>query len=345
MTLMAVLITLIATGVAVYAVVFVYANRHARVQTGRIAQPSAFSDLPDATSSISVLTWNIGYAALGKDADLIVDKGRSFRALSANEIDAAAHNIADWLAANARDVICLQENATAGFLTRDVPLRSIIADALPAQPHLFWSDMKSAFVPRFLHIDHGMSVHARLSCSGGDADVLSQDGTHILGLLRKRYGALTSRYEISDAGQEWVIFNIHLIAYDAEGHARRHQLEKLMRRAHLEYKKGNFVIIAGDWNMRLTPTEFKSRTEPKDLPWATDFPREVLPENWRLVVDKKTPTVRSLETDYRPGANYTTIVDGFVTSPNVALKQVLTDDQGFRLSDHHPVKAEFVARL
>jgi len=54
--------------------------------------------------------------------------------------------------------------------------------------------------------------------------------------------------------------------------------------------------------------------------------------------------VRTLHKPYVEGENYTTIIDGFAYSPNVQLLRIETIDQGFQISDHHPVTAEFSIR-
>jgi endonuclease/exonuclease/phosphatase family metal-dependent hydrolase len=281
---------------------------------------------------------------LGEGADLIVDNGQSLRALPASEIARAAQGIADWLATRSSDIICLQENAEAGFLTRKVPLRSIIEQALPDRQNIFWSDMKSVIAPALLRLNHGMSVHTRVKLGEIRAKLFPQDDTYHLGLLKKHYGALISRSRISNTGFEWVVFNIHLSAFDERGHARRKQLQKLLSLAQQAYEAGHFVVIAGDWNMRLAPTDFPHQTAEKDLFWVTDFPQDSPPTGWQIVVDEGRPTVRTLNTAYRARETYTTIVDGFVISPNVELKHVSTTDNGFEFADHHPVEAKFVAR-
>ena len=88
---------------------------------------SAF-DVPDTTFSLTI--WNIGYAGLGAKADFFVDGGAALRALSAAEISDAADEIASQLAALPSDVLMLQENAGAGFLTRGVPVRQRVEAAL-----------------------------------------------------------------------------------------------------------------------------------------------------------------------------------------------------------------------
>ena len=64
---------------------------------------------------------------------------------------------------------------------------------------------------------------------------------------------------------------------------------------------------------------------------------------WKVVVDEKTPSVRTNERPYKRGENFRTVIDGFVISPNVGAKSVETTDFDFEYTDHHPVTAEFYA--
>ncbi|MDE2112896.1 MAG: hypothetical protein KGJ79_17295, partial [Alphaproteobacteria bacterium] len=52
--------------------------------------------------------------------------------------------------------------------------------------------------------------------------------------------------------------------------------------------------------------------------------------------DPHVPTVRTNNQPYRPGVNYTAIIDGFLVSPNVEIDSVTTIDTGFQFTDHQP---------
>ena len=73
-------------------------------------------------------------------------------------------------------------------------------------------------------------------------------------------------------------------------------------------------MLGGDWNMRISDTDFAHTTADKDLFWIYDFPEDLLPDGWRFGVDERTPTVRTLHKPYVEGENYTTIIDGFAYS-------------------------------
>ncbi len=337
------LLSVILIGAAIYCRAVFVANRRTSPYVGPIHSPTPPTNLHAASETLTVLTWNIGYGALGKDADSIVDKGRSMRALSSKDITLAAQRIAQRLAGQSADLICLQENANAGFLTRGVGLRDTIEAALSNRQNLFWADMKSVLVPQYLKIEHGMSVHARVNIKSCEAVLFPKDSTYFFGGLTKHYGSLINRISIGETGRDWVVFNIHLSAFDPDIRTRMGQLEKLLQLAQHEYDQGHCVVIAGDWNMRLTATDPGQHTGVPEKLQVINFPENSLNEGWSFALDTKTPTVRSLNAPYVAGKNATAIIDGFVCSPNVVVKSVSTADLGFADTDHHPVTGCFQA--
>ncbi len=142
--------------------------------------------------------------------------------------------------------------------------------------------------------------------------------------------------------KEWIIINLHLAAFDSNANVRSEQLKEVRSFAIEQYQRGNFVVIGGDWNLRLAQTDFPHKTEEKYLFWVHDLPDNAFPPDWKIVVDSRVPSVRTVHKAYVPKDNYVTNIDGFITSPNVNPIQVETMDLGFANSDHNPVKASFV---
>lgn len=64
----------------------------------------------------------------------------------------------------------------------------------------------------------------------------------------------------------------------------------------------------------------------------------VCAENAALV-----PTNRAAEMPYKPGVNYTVMIDGFIVSDNV-MATVVNLDAEFLYSDHNPVLLTFSLR-
>lgn len=319
------------------------ANRLRKPDFAAVEVTPASQDLATASAEIRVLTWNVGYAGLGQRAEFFADKGQALRSLSRQEIDAAADRIAATLTKQTRDIICLQETAAAGFLTRGVALRARLDLALAQMGQVYWADLKTVLAPAPLRLDHGMSTYARLQDRGCGVIALPQTTDFYFGCLKKYYVGLMSRYPVAQTGKDWVVINIHLSAFDKAGAVRSEQLVCLLAYARSQYAKGHYVIIGGDWNMRLCATEFAHTTDLAALDWLIDLPQPALPQGWKLAIDPRTPTVRTMQAPYRPGDTYTTIIDGFVVSPNVRARDVVTHDFGFAFTDHHPVEAVFTA--
>jgi hypothetical protein len=201
----------------IVALVIFVINRRRQPDFGTVAPEGRTDDLQSASHQISVLSWNIGYGALGQQADFYMDNGRSIRALSRDDIQVVANRIAHTLSNGKWNVICIQENASASFLTRGVAVRQIIDLALSALRHFHWADLKAVFMPSGLKFDHGMSTYTAIQDMGCEIIKLPQGTSYFLGFLKKYYVGQLSRYAIGETGKDWVIINTHLSAYDEGG--------------------------------------------------------------------------------------------------------------------------------
>ena len=336
--------TLLCLVVIVIAVI-VTANRLRRVNYNNIEERKPNQPLSHAGADLRVLTWNIGYGALGKDADLYVDGGRSLRTLSKPQIAAGSNAIAQNLSRLPCDIMCLQEVAQAGILTRNLDVRSIIDEALPNRNRYFWTDLKTVLLPPLLSVSHGMATYTAKMSNQCRIIALPDATAYMLGFAKKPYVGMMNTMPIRDTDKAWVIINIHLPIFNTTPATRAAQLGRLFDVAKQEYDKGNYVVIAGDWNTRLCETSFEHTTDPKFLTIYENFPQDSLPDGWKIGTDPKTPTVRAIHSAFAKGQTYTTIFDGFVVSPNVQMSSVTTLDQNFTHSDHQLVKGHFSAEL
>jgi endonuclease/exonuclease/phosphatase family metal-dependent hydrolase len=299
---------------------------------------------PQAGNRISVTTWNVGYGAMGADADFVADGGDNMRALNAREIALAVQDIAQKASAFGTQFLMFQELANSSFLTRNVPVRTVIEDHLDGYSKSYWEDLGVSVAPKPFQISHGMGIYGLNFIDSSSAYELPQEPKFFFLAVKRYYAAIVSEVPISGSDRKWVLMNIHLSAFDEGADVRREQIRALFDFAKSEYTKGNYVVMGGDWNMRISNNEFAHTTADKHLFWVYDFPPELLPDGWRFGVDESTPTVRTLHKPYVEGENYTAIIDGFAYSPNVRLQRVETIDLGFKNSDHHPVTAVFSVR-
>lgn len=322
----------------------VVANRLRRIDFTDIEVRPPDQPLQQAGPHLRIVTWNIGYGALGQDADVYIDGGNSLRALSKDQIIAASKAIAETLSRTSSDLICIQEMARASFLTRNVGVRQMIDAALPGYDRYFWGDLKTVMLPRRLGISNGMATYCAKVSNQCDIIELPDATAHMLGFIKKPYVGLVNRLPILGTDKAWVVINIHLPFFSTTQADRTAQLAHLFATAKSEYEKGNYVVIAGDWNTRLCSTSFDHTTDPKFLTIYTDFPEDLMPSGWQIHTDCNVPTVRSVNAAFQKGETYTTIFDGFVVSPNVSASSVQTHDLDFAHADHQPVEAKFVIR-
>jgi endonuclease/exonuclease/phosphatase family metal-dependent hydrolase len=185
-------------------------------------------------------------------------------------------------------------------------------------------------------------MYARRMVGSVNVEPLTPEPEKIAGFITRNYSVRIMRVQ-QEGKSDWVILGVHLAAFDKEAAVRRKQLAEVMRYARVLHEQGSPVIVAGDFNLRLAPTNFPSTTGAKDLAWVHDFPADALPPGWRIGADRETPTVRTNERPYQAGENYTTVIDGFIVSPNVEIVTVKTRDLAFQFSDHQPVEI-FVRR-
>ncbi len=303
----------------------------------------ARADQPLAGDSLQLTTWNIGYGALGARANFAADGGNDLRALSRAEIELAVKAIAEEVKKFGSDILLLQELANPNWLTRQVPVLSQIDDALKAYASAFWEGLRLPYVPKWVNLSHGMGVFSRKLITDLQAYRLQTESGSIFAGIKKHYAKLVSRLPIDGSDREWVVINVHLAAFDDGAKVRQEQISEVFDLAHLEYQRGNYVVIGGDWNMRLVSKEFPHAKSGENKFVSPDFPVEKLPAGWSVAADDTVPTVRALHRPYEPGVNNTSIIDGFAYSPNVELLDIAAKDMGFQYTDHHPVTGIFKA--
>lgn len=294
-----------------------------------------------AGDAISVTTWNLGYAGLGAESDFSVDGGKNYlppsRAVTAKNIAGVKRELGATNAA----VIILQEAARSSLLTRGADSVAAAGDALAGRDNAFSADFATRLMPPPLRMRHGLFSSVNAAGARREIIPLPLEPQFILGMSRRLYHMHVIR--IPFARGEWTIVNVHLSAFDKGANVRLSQLRAVMKFAASEYEKGHHVIVGGDWNYEFHRPGRPTTTTEKYLFWLHPFPSTELPAGWSVAIDKETPSVRTNERPYRKGENFTTVIDGFVISPNVRADSVTARDLNFQVSDHQPVTARFVA--
>ena len=297
----------------------------------------AAQPLPVAEAPLKLMIWNIGYAGLGEESDFQMDGGKTLRPPSREAVEKNLAGIQAVLRAEAPDILMMQELAGPGFLNHTVDVLSGVKDALPGYGMVFSSDIRTRLLPGPLGLRHGLGTFAKVAGERTKLVRLSEEPEPIMGFIQRRYHVQVTELEVS--GAPWVIINVHLSAFDEGAGTRMQQVREVLDLAQSHYQQGKAVVLGGDWNMRLAATDFAYTSDESALFWVHDFPRDTLRPGWQIVIDPAVATTRTNEQPYTAGVNYTTIIDGFIASPNVTVEAVRGLDLGFAITDHQPVVA------
>lgn len=304
-------------------------------------------DLVDG--NIRILSWNIGYAGLGKDADFFLDGGKSSKPDNVETVRNNLDNIKKKISEIDADIIFLQEVDVESSRTFDVLQAFEIAKDNKNMGSYFATNFKTFFVPvpwysPMGRVWSGIMTFSEFSFKNEmERYSLPESSKWPERMFDLKRCMLVSRMPINENGRELVLVNLHLSAFD-DGDLKTQQLEFVIEFLVNEHKKGNMVIAGGDWNHSMPGIEkehFGSfTTQEENLKWLGRIDEKMTPNGWDWVFDKDNPSVRSNEKGYAKGENFTTVIDGFLVSPGIVVREIKTVVSQFEYSDHEPVVIE-----
>jgi len=292
-------------------------------------------------NSFSLLSWNIGYAGLGKEMDFFYEGGRRVKP-DPDEFHKYLKGILRTISSNDNlDFIFIQEADINSKRSHYTDESSELAKVLNEHCFAFAKNYDCQYVPVPFYDPMGKVVSGILSFSRFQPDLATRVdfGTSFswpkrLVFLQRCF--LVMRFKLEN-GNDLVLINTHNSVFDEEGELRKKELTKLNEFMSNEYRKGNFVVAGGDWNQN--PRGFKSEiieSGDKVKEISLLFTSELF-DGWQFVFDPGQPTNRDIDMAYQKGITRTTIIDFFVISPNITVESVKTIETGFENADHQPV--------
>lgn len=311
----------------------------------KIENNSQVSDIsPFAGQEITVVSWNIGYAGLGKGSDFFMDGGTNVASADQDTVSASLLGIYKTLYSD--------ESPASIFMLQEVDKDSSRtygkdeSDVLGIHNSTYALNYSCKFVPYPVppigRVNSGLLTTTIYDIDSAERISLPCPFDWPVSMANLKRCLLVSYLPISGSTSKLVIVNLHLEAYD-DGEGKIAQTKQLREFIQSEYEKGNYVIAGGDFNQIFPGGLDKYPNTHKDLWEPGILSEDIMPEGWTLAYDLETPSCRLLNQPYDPSDTENTqyySIDGFILSPNVELISVKTLDDGFVYSDHNPVKLQ-----
>ncbi|NBC82136.1 MAG: endonuclease/exonuclease/phosphatase family protein [Bacteroidetes bacterium] len=295
------------------------------------------------TCTYSMLIWNIGYCGLSDDMDFFYDGGKQVRTGRKQTVENCSL-ITKFLKQNDTvDFMLLQEVDVRSTRSYYINQLEKISETLPKRNLYFARNYDVLFVPVPAMKPYGKVKSGIFSVSRFEAKKASRysfpgnfSWPKNLFMLDRCF--LVTRYALQ-SGQELVVVNTHNSAYD-DGTLRKQEMDFLNTFLLDEYQKGHYIVVGGDWNQ--CPPSFRPayHTHPFDDAQVSYIDDDYLP-GWTWSYDATIPTNRRVNEVYRNGVTSTTVIDFYLTSPNITIEEVRTHDKQFVASDHQPVFLTF----
>lgn len=295
-------------------------------------------ELKTLNDTLSFYTWNIGYGGLGAEQDFFFDGGKMVRPTKENSqkyFNEILNTIKQMDSAN---FILLQEVDKGSKRSYYKDQVATITSSLPNFCYGYATNYNSKFVPQPIANPYGkcyggIVTLAKLTPQIANRFSLAQDAAWPTGLFMLKRCYMEFRYNLSN-GKELVVINQHLSAYD-DGTVKQQQMDTLKLKLLAESKKGNYVIVGGDWNQY--PPGYKSNLRKKDNIVEKTADANYPEPNWKWVYDPSVNTNRKLYEPFVKEQTDEVIIDYFLVSPNIEVIAIKGVDLKFKNSDHNPV--------
>ncbi|HAH60059.1 MAG TPA: hypothetical protein DCL86_18160, partial [Bacteroidales bacterium] len=296
--------------------------------------------------TLNLVSWNIGYAGLGKEMDFFYEGGtmmRPTREQYQNYLTGVINRLSSF---NHSDFLLLQEVDTLAHRSYNVNQYAAISARMHDYCASFAINYK-AWVPLPIYkpmgrVRAGITTLSRQAPFEVTRHAFETGYSWPMNLFMLNRCFLVARYKTKNQ-KEFVLVNIHNSAFSDAAEIREKELAALKSFVINEYKNGNAVIVGGDWNQNPPGMDATAILNMyKFQPIHPPIPEDFLPPGWQFAYDPKHTTNRHVDKSYTEGVTFSTLIDFYMLSPDVELLWVKTIPFGFKVSDHQPVQMQVV---
>ncbi len=302
----------------------------------------------------TIETWNVGYGALGDNADFFMDGGKMVNTATKDRVYYNLNGILNQITTEAPDFLFLQELDRKSTRAHYVDELHYLADnstgGVLSGQNAYATNFRVAFLPYPIppigKVECGLGLFSTCHIDDAKRYKLPTTFKWPVSAINLKRCLMIARCPIDGNDKELVFINFHLEAYD-DGSGKIAQTKMLKELLIQEVEAGNYVIAGGDFNQVFTTVDTSDYPQLEGL-WvpgvidATEFE-----EYASFYTGDDAPSCRSLDRalttaqsrDPKDFQYY--VIDGFLVSPNISVNEITTRDTGFEFADHNPVVMKF----
>lgn len=291
--------------------------------------------------TLTILTYNTGYAGLDEQQDFFMDGGSGVNPESREMIEKNMKGIINTLKENESDIYFLQEvdkDSKRSFHINQINQYEMNLN----KKAMYAPNYKCIYVPfpfpTLGKMDSGIVTISDYKVSKATRISLPESFSWPVKTANLKRCMLETRLPIENSDKELVLINFHLEAYDS-GEGKIAQSRMLANKLKEEYEKGNYVIAGGDFNQTFEDVDKYPLIDTEN--WRPGLiSKNDLPEHFDFSYDDTYPTCRLLNQpythDYQTSQVY--VLDGYIISDNLKVEQIKTINTDFVYTDHQPVQ-------
>lgn len=175
--------------------------------------------------SITVLSWNIGYAGLGREADFFADGGKQVRPPSQKGVRRNLAGVKAYLKAHPTDVVLLQEVDSLASRTFSMNQVAEIAQVVPGYAWSRALNFKVRWIPVPVfeplgRVESGLLSLTRYRQTRARRHQIPGQYAWPVRVFHLKRCLHEVRFKASD-GRDWVLLHLHLSAFDKGGGLRQ----------------------------------------------------------------------------------------------------------------------------
>ena len=170
--------------------------------------------------SLKVVTWNVGYGALGDNADFFMDGGTHVYTADKERVQENITAVTDWLKAQDPRVILLQEIDRDSMRSRSIDETEMVAEGLGRGfDATFANNYKAIFVPfpfpPLGKVDSGLMTLSAYPIKSATRVSLPCPFDWPVRTANLKRCLMVDRIHVGGSSHDFVVVNLHLEAYDS----------------------------------------------------------------------------------------------------------------------------------